>query len=344
MDIQKVLIDIEEKLKQGVKDGVFPGANFSLIYKGKSYYGSVGCKALIPKEETNALDTIYDLASLTKPLATTMAIMKLIDMGKINLTDRVKDYLPYIKYEDVTIKQLLTHSSGYPALTEGTEDMTRKEPLIYDLENCMREYEPDSKVIYSDVGFMYLGFIVEKLTGSMPKFLNEHFYKPLKMKDTMFNHKEILRIAPTEIFKFRGLIRGFVHDEKGFLLDGVAGHAGLYSTVEDLSKMMKMLLNKGSYDGRTYLSEKTFDLISTSVIKVDHEDFRTVGWIRRDRYQNSFICHTGFTGTSMLIDVENALGFTLLSNRVHPTRENKKIIPFRREVETIVYRLVNGES
>lgn len=335
----KCLIEkLNNCIKDGIIEGVFPGANYCLILGGKKYYGSFGNKAIIPKIEKNDLDTVYDIASLSKVIGTTSAILKLIDDGILNLDDKVCKYLSYLDDEDVTIKHLLTHCSGYPALTKDTEEMTTKEPLLNDLYNCKLEYETASKVVYSDVGFMYLGFIVDKLTGSMQEYLKSNFFKPLEMVDTCYNHKNISRIAPTEDFKFRGLIRGFVHDEKAFLLDGIAGHAGLYSTVQDLGIYAEMILNNGTLDNHRYLSENAISLIQEKCIKYDEDDdYRSIGWIVRQVCDNEVIYHTGYTGTSILVDMKNNLSFILLSNRVHPTRTNTKIISFRKKLEKILY-------
>ncbi|GAU75943.1 beta-lactamase class C and other penicillin binding proteins [Fusibacter sp. 3D3] len=331
-----LLKEIDNCITSGVQEGVFPGANYCLVIDDVEYYGSFGNKATTPVVEPNRLDTVYDIASLTKVVGTTTAILKLVEAGQLKLEDKVSQYLPYIDNDIVTIRHLMTHSSGYPALTTGTEVMTSVEPLLRDLRSCTLEYEPDSKVVYSDVGFMYLGFIIEKLTGSLPLYLEKHFFEPLKMQDTCFNHKEIDRIAPTEIFGFRGLIRGSVHDEKSFLLKGVAGHAGLYSTVKDLSLFAKMILNRGELNGERFLTEEAIELIQRKVIQAD-DAYRSIGWIIRQVSDHEVIYHTGYTGTSLLIDFEKQLAFILLSNRVHPTRANIQIIGFRKRLEAILY-------
>lgn len=335
-DRSLLLKQIDNCIIKGIQEGVFPGANYCLVIDDVEYYGSFGDKATFPVVEHNKLDTIYDIASLTKVVATTTAFLKLAEEGKLTLEDKISAYLPYIDNDVVTIKHLLTHSSGYPALTPNTEEMTSPEPLLQDLQNCKLTYEPGSQVVYSDVGFMYLGFIAEKITGSLPTYLEDRFFKPLKMKDTCYNHKAIERIAPTEIFGFRGLIRGSVHDEKGYLLDGVAGHAGIYSTVKDLGIFAKMLLNKGVVEGERYLCDASIDLIKQKVILED-DVYRSIGWIVKKVSEHEVIYHTGYTGTSILIDFKNNLSFILLSNRVHPSRTNTQIIAFRKRIEALLY-------
>ncbi len=323
---------LDELMALGVAEGVYPGATYCLIEKGKSYFNYVGYKALYPQKEENALDTVYDVASLSKVIGTTMAIMKLVEEGKLSIYDKVQSHLPYIKYSHITIRDLLVHTSGYPALTDGTTEMTTVEPLMDDLINCKLEYETGTKVIYSDVGFMYLGFIVENITGSMPNYLKENVFKPLEMSDTRYNHKEILRIAPTEKFGFRGMIRGFVHDEKAFLLDGVAGHAGVYSTVSDLAKFANMIIDRGG----SILDSKTVDMLLVKEMPFD-EDYRSLGWIVKTIDGEDVLYHTGYTGTHMLIDIQRKKAFIMLSNRVHPSRSNTKIIKFRKRIEKIIY-------
>lgn len=323
---------IDDLMAQGAKEGIYPGATYCLIEGQRSHLNFVGKKALYPEEEDNGLDTVYDIASLSKVVGTTMAILKLCEAGSLGLEDKVQTYLPYIKYDKITIKDLLVHTSGYPALTEGTTEMTSVEPLMADLMTCELEYEVGSKVLYSDVGYMYLGFIVDKITGSMAKYLDQEVFKPLGMKDTRYNHKEILRIAPTENFGFRGLIRGFVHDEKAFLLDGIAGHAGLYSTIGDLEKFARMILKSGG----NILSKASMDLILKKQMAMD-EGHRSMGWIIKNIQGQEVLYHTGYTGCHMMIDVQRQKAFIMLSNRVHPTRKNTKIIEFRKAIEQVVY-------
>lgn len=326
---------IDTLIEKAVGTGVFPGCNYCWIEKDDVYYGSFGAKALYPEYEINELSTVYDIASLSKVVGTTMAVLKLIELKKLSLDDKACLYLPYL-HPDVTIRDLCTHSSGYPALTKGTTEMTQVEPLLKDLMTCQLTYEPGSQVVYSDVGYMYLGFIIENIVGSMPKFLYETCFVPLSMLDTRYNHKEILRIAPTENFNFRGVIRGFCHDEKSYLLDGVAGHAGLYSTVKDLGRFAKMILGDGVLEGEQILSKESIKAIRTKMIPVD-DDYRSIGWIIRKVNDQEVMYHTGYTGTHMLIDKNNDRAFILLSNRVHPTRQNTKIIGFRKELEAVLY-------
>ena len=207
---------MKDYLLKLVKDKVFPGCNYAVIADDIEI-DSVGNKALIPNVEPNNIDTLYDLASLTKVVVTNTLITKLLQENKINLNDKVKKYLPDFKHEDITIFHLLTHSSGLPADIDWKECNNRQELIksIYD-KNLI--YKTGEDVIYSDLGFIFLGFIIEKIYNkSLDVIASEEIFKPLNMNDTSFNPKD----KPTEITSDRGVVRGFVHDEKAYILGGI---------------------------------------------------------------------------------------------------------------------------
>jgi CubicO group peptidase (beta-lactamase class C family) len=158
------------------------------------------------------------------------------------------------------------------------------------------------------------------------------------MIDTCYNNTNLDRIAPTEKFGFRGLIHGKVHDEKGYLLGGVAGHAGIYSTIKDLSIFAEMLLNKGSFNNISILNNHSLRSIQNKSMKCEDESYRSIGWIVKKVCGQEVVYHTGYTGTNFMVDFKNRISFILLSNRVHPTRKNTKIIAFRKELENIIYK------
>lgn len=343
-DREIMINELNECMEDGVNRGVFPGANYCLIIDEQKYYGCFGNKSLKPIITSNHIDTIYDIASLSKVVSTTTAVLKLIESGQLNIDDTLCKYLPYLKDKNVTIKDVLTHSSGYPALTPNTEDMKSVKPLLKDLLNCRLTYETGSKVMYSDVGFMYLGFVIDEITGSFSRYVKKNVFDPLNMLDTCYNNKNLDRIAPTEIFGFRGLIHGEVHDEKGYLLGGVAGHAGIYSTVKDLSNFAEMLMNKGIYNKTEILCEKSLKYIQEKIMLCEDESYRSIGWIVKKVCGQEVIYHTGYTGTNFMVDFKNRISFILLSNRVHPTRKNTKIISFRKELENIIYKNVLGDK
>lgn len=322
----------------------FPAASFGIITKEESYFGVVGKTLVGASERDIDLDTIFDLASLTKVVATTTAIMKLIEDGVLTLENDIIDLLPRYKYKEIKISNLLTHTAGYGPEPD-YKGCHRREELIELLYN----EELDSKkigkeVVYSDTGFMLLSLIIERLTGSFEEYVNEKIFKPLNMIDTGFNlsKEKRLRCAATEKCSMRGkVVVGVVHDEKSYIMGGVSGHAGLFSTIKDLGTFVKMILNDGEYQGRRILSRNTIALLSECQTK-GLDARRAYGWVLKDSNSSIgdlvsclAIYHTGFTGTSILIDRHCGIGFILLSNRVHPTRENIKLISLRGKLNNI---------
>lgn len=326
------------------KEGVFPGAAYALSTTNDVYVNSVGKRQIVPKEKSISNDTIFDLASLTKVVSTTTSILILIEKGMLTLDTYVKSVLPGYKYESITIKHLLTHTAGYPPEPPFRLDMNRDQ-VTESIFNAVPDYETKGrKVVYSDVGFLILGLIIEELTGSYEDFAKENIFVPLEMKDTCFNPNEIrtLRCAPTEFCNMRKkIVCGQVHDEKSFILNGVAGHAGLFSTAYDLSNFVQMILNNGTYKDKIILNKNSIDLIFKSQTKCLNSN-RSIGWAMReegstmgDLASESAIYHTGFTGGSILIDRCNGKAFILLTNRVHPSRDNIKILSYRAQINNV---------
>jgi CubicO group peptidase (beta-lactamase class C family) len=213
-------------------------------------------------------------------------------------------------------------------------------------------YPRNSQIVYSDIGYILLGKIIEKITGvPLDRYAKEILFTPLEMFDTTYNPGDKKRCAPTEERKDRivqGILRGEVHDEKSYILGGVAGHAGLFSTVTDVAHFIDMILNKGVYKGRRIFSEAVIDLLFAPKVEISHPliknyDRRGIGWIIQSCYSSAgdlvseeTILHTGFTGTNIWIDRRNEIGFCLLTNRVHPTRENLKIITVRPKLANFI--------
>lgn len=327
-------------INEAIKNGAMPGANYALINNGQKYFGSFGNKALYPAVEANDIDTLYDMASLSKVVSTTTCLMLLMERGKLRLYDHVCTYIPEFKHCDITIWDLMTHSSGLPADIPHSLYHNDQE-LISCIFNTDLKYPKNTKIVYSDIGFILLGWVVEKISGqSLDQFAYENVFKPLEMIDTGYNPKDVKRCAPTED---RGgyIDRGYVHDEKAHALHGVAGHAGLFSTVKDVSHFMEMILNDGVYKNKKFLSKATIDLLYTVQVEEPNGvskclNRRGLGWIIKGEAPSSgdfvspnTIMHTGFTGTNIFIDRDNKVAFCLLANRVHPTRANTLIISFR---------------
>lgn len=321
--------------------GAFPGAVFGLVTPEDKYTSFIGEKQKYPNSEPMTQDTIFDLASLTKVIATTSAIMLLLEDGKLKMNTKVKDILSGFKYDNITIEHLMIHTAGYSAEPVYKSCKNKKE-LIDVLYGCTINYDTfEKEVVYSDIGFLFLGLIIDRITGDYQTFLKERLFKPLRMENTGFNPSKDLipKIAATEYCTLRNkIIRGEVHDEKAYLFEGVAGHAGLFSTVEDLCNFAMMVLNDGMFEGKQIFSKNTVDLLCSPKTKNLNLN-RTYGWAMKDN-ENSVgelasdiaIYHTGFTGTSILIDRHYNKAFILLSNVNHPSRVNNEKLVNRRKL------------
>ncbi|MFN2637371.1 MAG: serine hydrolase domain-containing protein [Gemmatimonadaceae bacterium] len=322
---------IERVVERGIKAGGYPGAAVVVGRKGAAVYEKGFGKLSWASSSTpvDAERTIYDVASLSKVVGTTTAIMILFDEKKIELDDAVVKYLPTFGGGDkdrVTIRQLLTHTSGLPAGKDIWR--TARSPLEARamVLGTSLEGRPGAQYIYSDLGADVLGLLVEVVAGEpMDRFLQKRVFEPLGMNETMYRPADSLRyrIAPTEVTPPRGYpLQGEVHDENAYALGGVAGHAGLFSTAADLSVFAQMMLNGGEYNGVQIISRPTVDLFTSRAF-----GHRALGWDTADgdygsgRYLGpTAYGHTGFTGTSMWIDPERQMFVILLTNRVHAAR------------------------
>lgn len=334
------MCNIKLMIEEAIANGIMPGANYCVMTKDSKEMGSCGLKAIFPEKEENDIDTLYDMASVTKVVATTTALFLLMEQGKLRLYDQVKTYLPEFRHRGTTIWDLATHTSGLPSnvITKLYPD---KERLFELVMNSELTYEPHTKIVYSDLGFITLGHVIERVSGiPLDVFVKENILDPLEMFDSGFCPTDVKRCAPTED---RGncIDRGYVHDEKAHKMDGVAGHAGLFATINDMSHFMEMMLNEGVYKGKRFLSKQSIDMMYT--VQVEEVDGvsrainrRSIGWLLKGDYpssgdlvSNDTIMHTGFTGTNIFIDRKNKVAFCMLANRVHPSRDNIDIIAFR---------------
>ena len=325
------LAAIERVVERGIKAGGYPGASVIVGRKGAAVFEK-GFGRLSWSETSTPVDaqrTIYDIASLSKVVGTTTAIMILYDEKKIGLDDPVVNYLPTFGGGDkdkVTIRELLTHTSGLPAgrdIWRIAQTPLEARALVL---STPLEGRPGAQYIYSDLGADVLGLLVEVVSGEpLDKFLTRRVFEPLGMNETMYRPADSLkyRIAPTEVTPPRGYpLRGEVHDENAYALGGVAGHAGLFSTAADLSVFAQMMLNGGEYNGVQIVSKPTVDLFVSRAF-----GHRALGWDTAEgdygsgRYLGpTAYGHTGFTGTSMWIDPEREMFVILLTNRVHAAR------------------------
>ncbi len=294
--------------------------------------------------------SLYDLASLTKVVATTSAAMLLVDEGRMDLDARVVDYIPWWgrgdpAKEQVTIRHLLLHRAGLPPFRRfflEMEGRTAFEDAIADLE---LDYIPGERTVYSDIGFMTLGFVIERIAGtSFDVLLSNRVWPMLGMSDTRFTPDVALlpRIAATEVDTIyrHEHVRGVVHDENAYAMGGVAGHAGLFSSARDLAAFGRMMLSGGAAATGRLFGARTMD---TFTRRYDDSASRALGWdtpstrsSAGDYFSAAAFGHTGFTGTSIWIDPELDVFVVLLTSRVNPTRENTKHIAFRRAVHDAV--------
>ena len=356
-DITKILNEVDEIIEQAIQEEVFPGATLWVSWHGKtikcSAYGNTSDRAYgtySPKPVTRR--TLYDLASLTKVVATTWAVMHLMERGYLRLTDSVSTYILQFGSDQqkasVTIWHLLTHTSGLPAFLALYKEHHGKDEIIEAICRQNLLFPPGTEQLYCDVGFMLLGEVIHILSSmELDEYTQKYLFEPLEMRDTMFNPPQTLwdRVAPTEYVKWRGgLVHGRVHDENAWAMNGVGGHAGLFSTVEDLAKFCTMLLGRGEYAGTRILGVKS--VIEMEALQISHpKESYSLGWmINRPFFMgrladNDTIGHTGFTGTSIVLSPRRDLAAVLLSNRVCPSRNGPDINPYRRRVADALAKL-----
>ncbi|WP_163528043.1 serine hydrolase domain-containing protein [Halobacillus ihumii] len=347
------LREIDSVMKSMMENEVMPGAVTFVARRGHIVqHEAYGSAVLYKDDQGNKVndpiamqkDTIFDIASLSK-IFTTTAAMKLYEQGLFELDDPVADYIPEFAQngkENVTIKQLMTHTSGFkawvPLYTIGDSKEERLQYVYqYPLSN-----PPGTTYTYSDLNMITLASIIERISGqSLDTFVKENLTEPLNMTDTMYNPPEQLkqRIAATEYQPWtgRGLVWGEVHDENAWSLGGVAGHAGVFSTAKDLAKLGHMFLNEGRYGGKQILEPETVELLIKNQIPEFPGNEHGLGWeLAQGWYMDalseaSSIGHTGYTGTSIVINPNNETIAILLTNRVHPTRDTVSTNPARRQ-------------
>jgi beta-N-acetylhexosaminidase len=340
-------------LDGAVKDGAFPGGVLAVGHRGELRVRACGRQSYAAGAPKVTPETIYDAASLTKPVVTATLAAMLGEAGALDLDAPVSRYLtewrtgePGDARARITVRNLLTHTSGLPAHRDYFQKTLDRGELVHTALAEPVEYEPGTQSVYSDVGFILLGVIIEWLTGrGLDQLASERIFTPLGMKDTEFSPARGLRarIAPTErdeVFRKR-VMRGEVHDENAWAMGGVAGHAGMFSTAPDLAVFCQMMLNGGIYAHRRLLRRATVAQFTTP--EAAAAGARTLGWMTPTENSSSgryfsrgSFGHTGFTGSSLWIDPDKELFVVLLTNRVHPTRENEKIKQVRPAVHDAV--------
>jgi beta-glucosidase-like glycosyl hydrolase/CubicO group peptidase (beta-lactamase class C family) len=347
------LYKINNIMNEAIFDSTFPGGVVTIVKDGTIAYqkgfGYETYKKLEPIKE----DAVYDLASLTKVTATTAAVMKLVEEGKIALKDKIGKYIPEFssgEKKNITIENFLLHNSGFPPFRVYVDSLKSEHKIIEAIKNEPLTYKTGTDYRYSDLGFILLAEIIEQVTGTtLDRYLRKTFYYPLGMSSTFFNPQKmgtyfIDRIPPTEIDTvYRDTtIHAEVHDERSYYLNGVAGHAGLFSSGKDLAIFCQMLLNDGWYAGKRYLDASTIKQFTKRQGKHSNRGYgfdrksgknSTAGSLTSDKTFG----HLGFTGTSYWIDPENDVAVIILTNRTYPYRSyGEKISTVRAQIADVV--------
>ncbi len=373
------LSQIDALVERDIADKKLPGAVVIIGRRGKIVYRKAfGNRALVPAVEKMTVDTIFDAASLTKPVATATSIMILVERGQLRLNDTIGKFIPEIEDENAkraTIQQLLTHTSGYQPDFDLREKWTGRGGMLQALYKERLRQPAGTRFVYSDIGFIVLGEIVNRVYGGDRTFVfaGNNVFSPLEMVDTgnrqifektvienirRTNLEKKARTAPTENIKgqqnylgskFEGdeksgeqMLRGQVHDPTAYRMGGVAGHAGLFSTADDLARYCQMLLNGGTLDGVRVLSAQTIAKMTAPVVVSETGATRGLGWDMNTSFSGNrgeffplgSFGHTGFTGTSVWIDPVSESYVVFMSNRVHPDGKGD-VSPLRARVATI---------
>jgi CubicO group peptidase (beta-lactamase class C family) len=345
---------IEALMKKGVEGNVFPGAVVLVANRGRIiFFHAVGHGSLIPHVTPIYKDTIFDLASLSKPLATCLSIMFLVDSGILHLDQALADVLPLTLPKDkraITVRQILIHSGGFadwkpfyleirqPGAKEG------KEALRDRLLRLPLAYEPLQTTLYSDLGFMVLEWVIEESAGkALDWVLARHFYEPLGLTRTFLSKRDVPsgfsndQFAATEDCPWRKrVIRGEVHDENAFAVGGYSGHAGLFGTAEEVYVLVDLLRAHYRGERADYLKPETVRTFFTRQGLVPGSTW-ALGWdtpspgnSSSGRYLSTeSVGHLGFCGTSLWMDLRKDVIIIFLTNRIHPTRNNEKIKAYR---------------
>jgi serine-type D-Ala-D-Ala carboxypeptidase len=363
---------ITRKLQQAIENGSTPGVGILVAHKGEMLYRyATGHAQIYPDSRDLHEQTIFDIASLTKVIATTTALMLLLRDHALTLDDSLSRYIPEFPMPQVTIQHLLTHSAGFPdhlplyedvqqeANRQGNDFIGSPEAKQFVLTKvCQTKLyaAPGEQYLYSDLGFMLLGAVIEKISGApLDQYCHEKIFAPLAMTTTFFqkygNAIKAGEYAATERCEWRHrVLYGEVHDENAYAMGGVAGHAGLFSTLDDVHKFMRMLYH--CYEGTdNFIPEPVVRQFFTKQHLPAHST-RALGWdtpsekdsTAGELFSRTAVGHTGFTGTSIWFDLKRALVVILFSNRVHPSRNNQRFLKMRPKIHDTVVITVDRLS
>ena len=350
--------ETKQMLLEAVADSAFPGGVILAAKNGDIFLHKAFGYHTYSKKKPVMRGNIYDLASITKVVATTSALMKLVDEKKLSLDDKVITYLPefigkqkmfFDQKSKVTIRHLITHTSGLPPFKKYFLMDGNIQTKIDSIMNTEPEIPLNQKMIYSDIGLIVLGKIIESVSqSSLDEYVDSVVFKPLGMKTTFYNPpiEKIKRIIPTEYSSLYGeTIIGYVHDENAKSIGGIAGHAGLFSTASDLSIFSQMMLNGGIYGWKRIFKSQSVTNFTKRANTIEGSS-RALGWDTPSGQSSggvylsgSSFGHTGFTGTSLWIDPENQIFVILLTNAVHPNRnyKNPNYFDWRQKIHSSVY-------
>ncbi len=367
---------IEQEMDAAVGRGVFPGAVLLVRDAGRLVYlGPFGARSLEPQRTPMQESTIFDLSSLTKPLATTVAMMVLVRDGRLRVDDRVTRFFHNFGVHGkthVTFRHLLSHCSGLPAWRPFFKDILdierkggrinflatqgAKEHVYNEIQRLRLEAPPGERAVYSDLGFMLLGAVVEEIAGvNLDRFCQEKIFRPLGLRATAFVDLTLLRarriepitemIAPTERCSWRKrIICGEVHDDNAYAMGGIAGHAGLFASARDVDALLVRL--KQCYDGTDRFIPQSIvrefwtrdGAVPDSTWALGWDGPAAVNSAAGTLFSPRTVGHLGFTGTSLWLDLERDRHVILLSNRVHPSRDNDAIKQFRPRIHDLIHQ------
>src|SRR5262245_60375711 len=368
---------VEKAMEDAVATRVFPGAVLLVNKEGQVvYHRAFGSRSLEPEITPLSEDTIFDLSSLTKPLATATAFLHLVRERKLRIDDRVTRLFHNFGVHGkthVTFRHLLTHCSGLPGWRPYYKEIIKverggrvnflcsqgaKQHVFEMIHREKPESDPGRNVVYSDLGFMLLGEAIEEISGlTLDRFCHDRIFKPLGLRSTSFIDLSLVRtrrlvpvtemIAPTERCEWRGkVICGEVHDDNAYAMGGVAGHSGLFASAGDVNLLVSKL--RDCYFGKNPFLPESLMQEAFTRDKTVAQSPRTLGWdtpatagsAAGTRFSKKTVGHLGFTGTSVWLDLEKAVHVVLLSNRVHPSRNNDKIKEFRPVIHDLVMEAV----
>lgn len=324
----------QSKIQTLLEEKIFPGVNYAFIKGTDTQLKTLGHAQIVPTKEKLSADHLYDVASLTKVIGTTSLILKLWEEGDIDLMTPLHHYLPAFTNPDITILELLTHTSDVQAYIENRDQLSPDQ-----LRQALLQLAPGDnrgqRMQYTDTGTLLFGFLLESLKNQpIQKQITEEVLKPLGMTHSTFNPTSSDIVAPTEQHPKRGLIKGQVHDPKAYTLGEHCGSAGLFSSVEDCLIFARMILNQGKNQrNQTFLKSSTIQQLSQDWTGKNHF-MRSLSWdlLPGKTGEPPLLYHTGYTGTFMIIDCHNQEAFVFLSNRVHPVDNRDEYLAKRDEL------------